>query len=28
VLAMMFIITLPFVNNRTMGEARESREGS
>ena len=28
VLAVMFIITLPFVNNRTVGEARESGEGS
>ena len=28
VLAVMFFITLPFVNNRTVGEARESGEGS
>ena len=28
VLAMMFFITLPLVNNRTVGEARESRAGS
>jgi hypothetical protein len=24
----MFFITLPFVNNRTVGEARESGDGS
>jgi MFS family permease len=28
VLAVMFFITLPFVNNRTVGEARESGDGS
>jgi MFS family permease len=28
VLAMMFLVTVPFVNNRTVGEARERGEGS
>jgi MFS family permease len=28
VLAMMFLVTVPFVNNRTVGEARESGEDS
>jgi predicted MFS family arabinose efflux permease len=28
VLAVMFVLTLPLVNNRTVGEARESQEGN